>query len=312
MNTELREVHVETLQELIEQHSDVMVLEADLMETIGTGKLAQTHPENFVQCGIAEANMVGVAAGLSAIGKVPFMHSFGCFATRRCYDQLFVSGGYAKRHINIFGSDAGVSAVTNGGTHMPFEDIGLMRLIPHSRVIDVSDKHTLKAALKYAYHNPGINYIRSTRKALPELYQSENDIKIGVGNVLREGSDLVIVATGMLVHEAIATSDKISELTNKSVAVIDMHTIKPLDKSLLIHYAKLTQRIVTLENHNIIGGLGDAVASALLESGTETQYFKKLGVQEQYGQVGSLDYLKKVYGISEDKVIEACLAGLTP
>ncbi|MBD1567298.1 transketolase C-terminal domain-containing protein [Vibrio sp. SA48] len=312
MNTELREVYVETLQELIEQHSDVMVLEADLMETIGTRKLTQTHPENFVQCGIAEANMVGVAAGLSAIGKVPFMHSFGCFATRRCYDQLFVSGGYAKRHINIFGSDAGVSAVTNGGTHMPFEDIGLIRLIPHSRVIDVSDKHTLKAALKYAYHNPGINYIRSTRKALPELYQSENDIKIGVGNVLREGSDLVIVATGMLVHEAIAASDKISELTNKSVAVIDMHTIKPLDTSLLIHYAKLTQRVVTLENHNIIGGLGDAVASALLESSIETQYFKKLGVQEQYGQVGSLDYLKKVYGISEDKVIEACLAGLTP
>ncbi|ANS84861.1 transketolase C-terminal domain-containing protein [Vibrio scophthalmi] len=307
MNKELRVIHAEMLIELAEQHDDVMVLEADLMGSMSTRKFADAFPNNFLQCGIAEANMIGVAAGLAAVGKVPFVHSFGCFATRRCYDQIFLAGGYAKQHINIFGSDAGVTAVTNGGTHMPFEDTGLMRLVPNATVIDVSDEHVLRAAMRYAYNNKGVNYIRSTRKDLPHLHQSEADIEIGKGNVLKDGETITLIASGICVHDAMQAANMIEAQTGHSVAVIDMHTIKPLDSELVAKFAAKTGCVITIENHNVIGGLGDAVACELLSSGVAVKQFHKLGVQEQYGQVGSLDFLKETYGISATKITEFCL-----
>ncbi|MCG3865313.1 MULTISPECIES: transketolase C-terminal domain-containing protein [unclassified Photobacterium] len=309
MNKELRHVHCETLMEIAEKNKNIMVLEADLMGSVSTKKFADTYPNNFIQCGIAEANMIGVASGLSTVGKVPFVHSFGCFATRRCYDQLFLAGGYAKQHINIFGSDAGVTAVTNGGTHMPFEDTGLMRLIPNATVIDISDAHVLQAAIHYSYKHHGINYIRSTRKALPSLYHSKDDIEIGKGNVLREGNDLTLIASGVSVHDALEAAQIIEDRSSFTVTVIDMHTIKPLDESLIIKYAS-TERIITIENHNIIGGLGDAVASCLLSNNCKVSMFHKLGVNEQFGQVGSLEYLKETYGISAEKIAEFSLQKL--
>lgn len=306
MSKELRVIHAEMLMELAEQHDDVMVLEADLMGSVSTKKFADAFPNNFLNCGIAEANMIGVASGLSAVGKVPFVHSFGCFATRRCYDQIFLAGGYAGQHINIFGSDAGVTAVTNGGTHMPFEDTGLMRLVPNATVIDVSDESVLRVAMRYAYEHKGVNYIRSTRKDLPAIYGSEDEIEIGKGNLLKEGADLTIIAAGICVHDALDAAEKIEANTGKTVAVIDMHTIKPLDTELLIEEASKTGHVVTIENHNVIGGLGDAVASALLSNGVSLRSFNKLGVQEQYGQVGSLDFLKDVYGISAERIADFC------
>lgn len=310
MSKELRVIHAEMLMELAEKHDNVMALEADLMGSVSTRMFANAFPKNFVQCGIAEANMIGVASGLSAVGKVPFVHSFGCFATRRCYDQIFLAGGYAKQHINIFGSDAGVTAVTNGGTHMPFEDTGLMRLVPNATVIDVSDEHVLRAAMRFAYENKGVNYIRSTRKDVPQLYKSDDEIQIGKGNVLKEGDTLTLVASGICVHDALEAAAIIEEKTGATVAVIDMHTIKPLDSDLVIEYAKKSGRVITIENHNVIGGLGDAVASELLSSGIALKQFNKLGVQEQYGQVGSLDFLKDVYGISAEKIAEFCLESM--
>lgn len=310
MSKELRVIHAEMLVELAEQDANVFVLEADLMGSMSTRKFAETHPDNFLQCGIAEANMIGVAAGLSAVGKIPFVHSFGCFATRRCYDQIFLAGGYAKQHLNIFGSDAGVTAVTNGGTHMPFEDTGLMRLVPHSTVIDVSDEHVLRAAMRYAYNHRGVNYIRSTRKELPHIYQSETEIRIGKGNVVKDGDSLTLIASGICVHDAMQAAAMIEEATGDSVAVIDMHTIKPLDTELVIKYAEKTGRLITIENHNVIGGLGDAVASELVTSGVTLKQFHKLGIQEQYGQVGSLDYLKDTYGISAEKIAKFCSSRL--
>ena len=308
MSQELRVIHAEMLMELAHEHDEIMVLEADLMGSMSTGKFAKAHPKQFLQCGIAEANMIGVAAGLSAVGKVPFVHSFGCFATRRCYDQVFLAGGYAQQHLNIFGSDAGVTAVANGGTHMPFEDTGLMRLVPNSTVIDVSDEYVLRAAMRYAYHHRGVNYLRSTRKDLPHLYQSEQDIEIGKGNVLKDGATITLVASGICVHDAMQAASIIEEKTDHKVAVIDMHTIKPLDVDLLVKYAEKTRRVITIENHNVTGGLGDAVASALLSSGVTIKSFCKLGVQEQFGQVGSLDFLKETYGISAGKIAESCLS----
>ncbi|MFB2830727.1 transketolase family protein [Aeromonas jandaei] len=304
MSKELRVIHAEMLIELAEHHDNVVVLEADLMSSVSTRKFADAYPKQFIQCGIAEANMIGVAAGLSAVGKVPFVHSFGCFATRRCYDQIFLAGGYAEQHLNIFGSDAGVTAVTNGGTHMPFEDTGLMRLVPNATVIDISDEHVLRAAMRYAYNHRGVNYIRSTRKDLPHIYQPETEIKIGKGNILKDGEHLTLIASGISVHDAMQAAVIIEEKNNYSVAVIDMHTIKPIDTELAVKYAKKTGHIITIENHNVIGGLGDAVASELLTSGVTIKYFHKLGVQEQYGQVGTLDFLKETYGISVEKIVE--------
>ncbi|NGN97704.1 transketolase family protein [Grimontia sp. S25] len=311
MSKELRVIHAEMLMELAEQHDNVMVLEADLAGSVSTKKFADAFPNNFLNCGIAEANMIGVASGLSAVGKVPFVHSFGCFATRRCYDQIFLAGGYAGQHINIFGSDAGVTAVTNGGTHMPFEDTGLMRLVPNATVIDVSDESVLRAAMRYAYEHKGVNYIRSTRKDLPAIYASEDEIEIGKGNLLKEGAELTLVAAGICVHDALEAAEKIEANTGKTVAVIDMHTIKPLDTELLIAEARKTGRVVTIENHNVIGGLGDAVASELLSGGVALQSFHKLGVQEQYGQVGSLDFLKDAYGISAERIADFCTSLLS-
>ena len=307
MSKELRVIHAEMLMELAEKHDNVMALEADLMGSVSTRMFANAFPKNFVQCGIAEANMIGVASGLSAVGKVPFVHSFGCFATRRCYDQIFLAGGYANQHINIFGSDAGVTAVTNGGTHMPFEDTGLMRLVPNATVIDVSDEHVLRAAMRFAYDHKGVNYIRSTRKDMPHLYKSDDEIQIGKGNVLKDGETLTLIASGICVHDALEAAGIIEAKTGATVAVIDMHTIKPLDVDLVVEYAKKSGRVITIENHNVIGGLGDAIASELLSSGVALKQFHKLGVQEQYGQVGSLDFLKDVYGISAEKIAAFCL-----
>ncbi|KEQ17615.1 transketolase family protein [Endozoicomonas numazuensis] len=310
MSSELRHIHAETLLDLAREHQDLRVLEADLMGSVSTGKFQAEFPEQFIQCGIAEANMIGVAAGLSATGLVPFVHSFGCFITRRCYDQLFLSGGYARQHINIFGSDAGVAAVTNGGTHMPFEDVGLMRLIPNSVVIEVSDAAVLKKAMHFSYQTPGVNYIRSTRKDLPDLYKSPDDIEIGKGQVLREGDDLTIVASGLSVHDALKSATEIEALMGKTVTVVDMHTIKPLDTQLVIQCINRTGKLLTVENHNVTGGLGDAVIAELLEAGVAPTAFRKLGVREQFGQVGSLDYLKDQYGISAQAITEAAIAML--
>lgn len=304
---ELRQIHLETLLELAQQHSDIMVLEADLMSCLSTQKFAQQYPERFLQCGIAEANMIGIAAGLSAIGKVPYVHSFGCFATRRCFDQLFISGGYAQQHINIFGSDAGVTAVTNGGTHMPFEDIGLMRLIPNSTVIDASDENVLKAALKFAYGHKGINYIRATRKATPKIYLSDNQIKIGKANILKDGNDVTFFACGICVYDALEAAKIIEAKLGLSIAVIDVHTIKPLDTEVVIKYAQKTKTIFTIENHNVTGGLGDSIATTLLEAGVIVNQFYRFGIREQFGQVGSLEYLKDIYQISTNQIVQKCM-----
>lgn len=306
MSRELREVHSEVLVELAKSDSNVMVLEADLASCITTNSFAKKYPDNFIQCGIAEANMIGVAAGLSAVGKIPFVHSFGCFVTRRCFDQIFLSGGYARQHISIFGSDAGVTAVTNGGTHMPFEDIGLMRLVPDSVIIDVSDEYVLRAAIKFAYKHKGVNYIRSTRKDLPVLYQAEQDVEIGKANVMKEGTDLTLVACGICVHDALEAANELEARFDGSVAVIDMHTIKPLDGKTLRDYVSKSKKVVTIENHNIIGGLGESVANELVCNNIHVEQFLKLGVNEKFGQVGSLDYLKESYGISASAIVSAC------
>ncbi|AIO18581.1 1-deoxy-D-xylulose-5-phosphate synthase [Candidatus Izimaplasma bacterium HR1] len=298
---ELRNVYAETLNEIIADNKKVMALEADLVGAIKTGPVAEKNPNNFINCGIMEANMVGVASGLSVRGLVPYMHTFGPFATRRCYDQLFLSIGYSGLNLKVIGSDAGVSAQHNGGTHMPFEDLGLMRLIPEATVMVMSDHVMFKDILKQTSKIHGLQYIRIVRKNMAQLYAEGSSFEIGKGIVLKEGTDATIIANGIMLEEALGAREILAK-EGISAAVIDMFTIKPIDQSLLLEYAKKTKLIVTAENHNVIGGLGSAVLEALE---TETVKVKRIGVQDRYGQVGTQDFLQKEYNLTKEDIVKA-------
>jgi transketolase len=304
---EMRQVYAETILELAQNDPSVIALEADLMSSISTNKIQPLIPNQIINCGIMEAHMMGVAAGFSLTGKIPFVHTFAQFVTRRAFDQLFVSCAYARLNVKIIGSDAGVTAEHNGGTHMAFEDLGLMRLIPNATVYEVSDSTMFKALLKQIYGEYGIHYIRTIRKKTKRLYSSSEQFPKGKGKLLREGKDVAIVASGIMVEEALKASEL---LANKGIEamVIDMYSIKPIDQNLLIYSAEKTGFVITAENHNVIGGLGSAVAETLMETYPVPMY--RIGVREQFGQVGKTDYLKEFYGLTAEHIVKAVLEKL--
>lgn len=286
----------ETMEQLASEDPDVVYLDADLMNSIGTHGFWKRNKRQAINCGISEANMMGVAAGLSAGGKKPYVHTFGPFATRRCYDQSFLSIAYAGNSVRIFGSDAGVTAAFNGGTHMPFEDIALMRAIPHATVIEISDGAMLRSVMRQVKDREGLTYTRTTRKSYPAVYSADHAFEIGKGEVLRDGGDATIIACGLMVGEAMKAADQLAK-AGMNVRVVDMYTIKPIDAELVLKCARETGAVVTAENHNVIGGLGDAVGAVVLESGTACR-FRKVGVQDEFGMVGPQDYLQEQYGLT--------------
>jgi len=299
---EMRQVYANTMLELAQKNEDIVCLEADLMSAIATSALLEKIPKQIINCGIMEANMMGMASGLSLTGKIPYVHTFAQFATRRAFDQLFVSGAYARLNIKILGSDSGVTAEHNGGTHMAFEDLGLMRLIPNAYVYEASDANQLGFLLRKIEKEPGIHYIRTIRKKAVHLYDEKERFETGKGKVLLEGKDVTLIASGIMVAESL----KAAELLQKQgieATVIDMFTIKPIDKELLIEYAQKTKRIVTAENHNIIGGLGSAVAEVLSEHCPIKM--RRIGVKEQFGQVGKAEYLKEHYKLTAKDIAKA-------
>ena len=298
---EMRKAYSETLKELIKEDKNVYVLEADLSEAITTTSIGNEYPDNFVNCGIMEANMVGVASGLSLLGKIPFIHTFSPFATRRCYDQIFLSGAYAKTNIKILGSDTGITSQHNGGTHTSFEDIALMREVPGATVITATDSTMLKYLLREIKDIHGIHYITTIRKNAYKIYDENEKFEIGKGKVLKDGKDLTIISSGIMVAEALKAAEEL-EKQGVSTAVIDMFTIKPLDKDLIIEYAKKTGKIITAENHNVLGGLGSAIAEVLVENYPIPM--RRLGVEDRFGQVGTQDFLQKEYGLTAEKIIE--------
>lgn len=290
-----------TITGLLESDPDVIYLDADLMHCIGTAKYAQSHPDRAIQCGIAEANMVGVASGLAAAGFKPIAHSFGTFASRRCFDQAFLSAGYARNDVTIIGSDPGVCAAFNGGTHMPFEDMALYRAIPMATVIDITDSVMLESVLPQCVNRPGVKFIRVGRKSNAKVYEAGSDLPIGKAVTLREGKDLTIVACGIMVHEAMKAA---AELAKEGVeaTVLDMFTVKPLDEETLLRCAKATGAIVTAENHNRVGGLYAAVAEALIRAcPTPVEY---VAVEDEFGEVGPQDYLQKRFGLTSDHIVD--------
>jgi len=292
-----------TMEEVANNDSKVIYLDADLMNSMGTLGFWKRNKKQAINCGVAEANMIGVAAGLSAAGKKPYVHTFGPFATRRCYDQSFLSVAYAGNSVRIFGSDPGVTAAFNGGTHMPFEDMALMRAIPHSTVIEITDGTMLEKMIHDIKDREGLTYIRTTRKTYPAVYSPDHEFQIGKGEVVREGTDVTIIACGLMVSESLKAADEL-EKQGVSARVVDMFTIKPLDKELVLNCAKETKAMITAENHNVIGGLGDAVGDALI-NGECFIPLKKVGVQDEFGQVGPQDYLQEYYGLTAVEIIKA-------
>ena len=299
---ELRDCVVETLQELMKDDDKITALEADLGGASGFTKIKKTNPERFIQCGIAEANMMGVAAGLSLTGFKPFTHTFAPFATRRVFDQLFLSGAYAGNTINVYGSDPGFSVASNGGTHTAWEDVALIREIPGAVICDPADDVQMEWIIKEFLKMEGIHYVRSNRKAVRNVYKKGSSFKIGQGNILKEGKDILIIAAGQLVSEALDCAEEL-EKEGYSVEVIDMFTIKPLDEKLLIKEAKGKSKIVTIENHSIYGGLGSAVSEVIAENGISVPV-KRIGVKEKFGKVGTAEFLQEEFGLTAKQIKE--------
>jgi transketolase len=245
--------------------------------------------------------MIGVAAGLSATGKVPFAHSFATFTTRRSLDQVFMSAAYAKLNVRIIGSDPGVMASFNGGTHMAFEDLGVMRGIPEMTVLEPTDSTMLCDLIKQLANAYGVFYIRLMRRNAVKVYEEGSTFAIGKAVTLREGKDATIIAIGLCVAESIQAA-KVLASRGLSVRVVNMFTLKPLDREAVIRCAAKTGAIVTAENHNIINGLGSAVAEVLSESIPTP--LERVGVQDLFGEVGSADYLKQKFELTAADIVK--------
>ncbi|MBE5808640.1 MAG: transketolase family protein [Clostridiales bacterium] len=291
--------------EMLEADPNLIYLDADLMSCLGTAKYARTHTDRCINVGIAEADMIGIAAGLAAAGFNPICHSFGPFASRRCFDQVFMSAAYAKNDMTIIGTDPGVTAAMNGGTHMPFEDVALYRAIPGATVIDAADTAQLADIFPKLVKRPGVKYIRTNRKANDLVYAEGSEFELGKGVVLREGKDVTIVAAGYLVGKALGAAEKLAE-KGIEATVIDMFTIKPIDEALLTECAKKTGCVVTAENHNRFGGLFSAVSEALsLNCPVPVGY---VAVEDEFGEVGPVDYLAERFGLTIDHIVQVAEA----
>ena len=288
----------ETIPALVEKDPDVVYLDADLMSCIGTSKWAKGQ-ERAINCGIAEANMVGVACGLASAGFKPIVHTFGPFASRRCYDQIFLSAGYAKNDITVIGTDPGVTATMNGGTHMPFEDVALYRALPGATVIDVTDPAMLISVLGQCVDRPGVKYIRVGRKQYARVYADGSELPIGRAVTLREGTDAAIFACGIMVHEAMQAARTLAG-EGIEAAVLDMFTIKPLDAGAVEAWAKKTGAVVVAENHNRFGGLYSAVSEVLARRCPVPAGC--VAVEDEFGEVGPQDYLQKRFGLTAEHI----------
>lgn len=301
---EMRAVYCETLMALAHENENIMVLNADLESAHGLKPFSAAFPGRSLDVGVAEANMVGIAAGLSACGKLPVVHSFSTFATRRCYDQIALAVCYSGLNVKIVGSDPGVGAELNGGTHMGVEDVAIMRALPRMSVVEPADAAQLAAALPAIFAHDGPVYIRMLRKAVPPVSGKNSAFCLGRADRLRAGTDATVIASGRCVAESLRAAESLAE-HGLSVEVINMHTIKPLDREAVLDAACRTGALVTAENHSIIGGLGSAVAETLAES--HPTPLARVGIQDRFGEVGKTDDLLRVFGIAAQHIAEAVL-----
>ena len=302
---ELRKVCTNKFEEYLTKDEKVVVLDADLMGSLGSGNLVEKYKGRVINVGIMEAQEISCAAGLSRVGLKPFVHTFTAFASRRCLDQIFISSLYQNNPITVIASDAGIQAVHNGGTHMSFEDMGLIRGLANSVVIEPTDSNVLKSVLDEVYSKQDKFYwIRLTRKNVFKIYEEGSKFEIGKANVLQLGSDVCIIAIGMMVHEARIAAKKLEE-EGISVTVIDMFTLKPIDREAIVKHSKGKKLVVTAENHSITNGLGSAVAEVLSEECLTK--LVRVGVKERFGQVGTLEFLMNEYELTAEHIYKAAL-----
>ena len=305
---EMRAAYCEALIEKARTDKRIIVVDADVRHSVGTEPFYEEFPDRGINCGIMEAQAIGMSAGMSETGLVPFFHAFGVFATRRVFDQIFLSCAYQKLNVKIIGADPGVTAASNGGTHMPFEDIGLMRLVPGSVILEPADAAMYRAAVNYMADNYGVHYLRTSRRKTMRIYPDNAEFTIGRANQLSEGNDVCLIASGIMVYEALKAADMLSE-KGIGARVLDMHTIKPVDREAVIRAARECGAIVTAENHNATGGLGSAVTEVVTE--TLPVPVERVGVKESFGEVGTQDYLQKRFGLTAENIAaaaEKCIA----
>ena len=293
-----------TLNEMMADDKSICYVDCDLMGCINTKMLRKNYPDRAFEAGIAEANGAGVAAGLAATGKKVFYHSFGTFSSRRCYDQIYMSAAYAGLSVRVLGSDAGVTAAFNGGTHMPLEDAAMYLSIPETTVLDPADYDQLASITRQLVNVEGVSYTRFVRKGIIQVYGEGSEFEIGKGVVLHESDKDVatIITSGIMVDESLKAYESL-QAEGISVRVIDMFTWKPLDEELVIKAAKETGAIVTAENHNVTCGLGSVVANCLAKNCPTIQEF--VGVQDLFGEVGPQDYLMDRFGLRAANIVEA-------
>ena len=297
-----RESYGNALAELGKKYGDLVVLDADLAGATKTSVFQKAFPDRHIDCGIAEANMMGIAAGLAAAGKVPFASTFAMFAAGRAFEQVRNSIAYPHLNVKIGATHAGISVGEDGATHQCCEDIGLMRTIPGMVILNPADHYEMRAAVKAAIEYNGPVYLRLGRLAVESVNNNDDyKFEIGKGITLRDGSDITVIATGLLVGEAVKAADALKD-QGISVRVIDMHTIKPLDREIILKAAKETGKIVTAEEHNVIGGLGDAVASVLSEECPTP--LVKIGVNDEFGHSGPAVDLLKQFGLCASHIEE--------
>ena len=297
-----RDSYGNALAQLGTEHEDVVVLDADLAAATKTGVFKKAHPERFIDCGIAESNMMGVAAGPAAAGKVPFASSFAMFAAGRAFEQVRNSIGYPHLNVKIGATHAGISVGEDGATHQCNEDIALMRTIPGMVVINPSDDVEAQAAVRAAYEHEGPVYLRFGRLAVPVINDKPDyKFELGKGVVLREGKDVTVIATGLPVNNCLEAAEKLAA-DGIDAKVINIHTIKPLDEELIVSAAKETGKVVTVEEHSVIGGLGSAVCEVLSEK-APTRVLK-IGVNDTFGESGPAAELLKKYGLDTDSIYE--------
>ncbi len=296
-----RESFGRALEELGMENKKVVVLDADLYNSTKTEYFKEKYPDRFINVGIAEADMIGTAAGLSTCGKIPYASTFAAFATGRVYDQIRTSIAYPKLNVKICATHAGITVGEDGATHQMLEDINLMRGLPNMVVMSTSDDIETKWAVKEIAKYNGPVYLRLSRYKVPRIYDEKTKFEIGKGIQIGNGTDATIFATGVTVSEAIE-AQKILKEKGVDVRVVDIHTIKPIDKELIIKCAKETKNLVSVEDHSVIGGLGTAISEVLTDN-----YPKKLvrmGIDDTFGRSGRAEDLMKYYGIDKNAIVE--------
>lgn len=301
---EMREIYCQSLVESAKTNKDIVVVEADLMNCIKTGPFKKEYPDRFFNVGIAEANMVGISAGLATCGKIPFCSSFGTFATRRCFDQIFISVAYSKQNVKIVGTDPGICAEINGGTHMPLEDMGIMRGIPQMLCVEPTDSTMLKALMPQIIDYKGATYIRLQRKKAETVYSEGEKFDLFKAKQISKGKDATIIASGIMVSKAIEASEELKKM-GYEVGVLNTFTWKPIDKEAIIENAKESGAIVVAENHNTHNGLYSAVAEVVVNNCPVPM--ESVAVMDEFGEVGKMPYLSKKFHLTTEDIVEKTL-----